>query len=452
MVITLLLTDLHEACFAYETLRAEFNRVDLVPLMDTEPTMRMALGLDAQTDGRNSNISGCAIVLQRLFGDPGSLLRKEFMEYTSKILNKPWNPSQTKLLLNASSEVLISDSAPGAGKSTVIQAFLLQVLRTRPDLSRIKIIVAAPNKNLAKDTLQGIQTNAKKACLPCYATRIGLDEECPANEYAEDHIEKYLKQCIDSQLLPEQQLLEVIDHIIELTFQTLEFCNEPQHIQTTKVKRLALAAMVVRLLTVRHLYLDLHYYKKYEEARAKAVDNIKILIGTPAKILEGRAGLATWTRVIDKDDLVICIVDEYQQPPFQNVLGLAAGCSGLLCTGDTDQRRTGQRMHRDSGTTNIMGQNEGGRTPLDHQGAPQWFEQNDQVQKIRLTESMRLGPSAITLLQQMWPGRHDHILTGRRHPQDTLCFPVIFGRLKDWEYDRIPSTSGCLQHILHTPA
>ena len=117
--------------------------------------------------------SGCAAALEKLVGPPSSALRQDFVSYTARALGTEWRESQRQLLLSWQSEVLVCDCAPGSGKSTILKAIILQVLRPLPSAEHVKLIVSVPNKDLAKQTLEGVCACADAMGLPRNVTRIG---------------------------------------------------------------------------------------------------------------------------------------------------------------------------------------------------------------------------------------------------------------------------------------
>ena len=69
----------------------------------------------------------------------------------------------------------------------------------------------------------------------------------------------------------------------------------------------------LQLLAIRHAYLDQVYYQKEYACRREILAKIKILVGTGAKISEGRAGLTSWPRIFPEGSIIGSVVDEYQQ-------------------------------------------------------------------------------------------------------------------------------------------
>ena len=67
----------------------------------------------------------------------------------------------------------------------------------------------------------------------------------------------------------------------------------------------------------------------------------------------------------------------------------------------------------------------GPKTVLQGQNAMSWLLRCKRVQKFQMHGTHRIGHSLVKLVQEMWPGAHDH-LHSYRHT-DTLPVLVLFG-------------------------
>ena len=191
--------------------------------------------------------------------------------------------------------------------------------------------------------------------------------------------------------------------------------------------------MVNQLLSFRHIYLDSNFYKQAEAARLQALQDLKIVIGTPAKILEGRAGLTTLPTIFSAEDQVGIMVDDFQRGAGEVILTLAVNTNFKLLAGDVAQSKDHSSHQRDAGDT--AAPTSGSCKPFDTCAASAWYKANTQVQQMPILETIRLGKTGIEMLQKMWPDKHQGLVSGRPDDQDTLYLPVIFNRLEDWYYD-----------------
>ena len=227
-------------------------------------------------------------------------------------------------------------------------------------------------------------------------TRIGLNDDDPA-QWQQDHLEHYVAQRLHKTLLQERHLLQALDKLISMV-QT-KYLQESHESVTRPLKQ-----FVVRLLSLRHMFLDSVYYQRQQQETSMALSEIRVIIGTPSKILEGRAGLTTWVNHLKTDDTVGIAVDEYQQGPNEYSIALGLGCSFKILMGDADQRKDSGGHQRDIGGDNVLGT--ATIKPFQTRGAPEWYRANQKVQRIDLPETLRLGPTGVRILQAMFPQRH----------------------------------------------
>ena len=70
--------------------------------------------------------------------------------------------------------------------------------------------------------------------------------------------------------------------------------------------------------------------------------------------------------------------------------------------------------------------------------AANWIALSKMPQTCPLSESFRLGPTGVAMLQRMFPGRHDDMVSARGAlggPEDCLVLLTPLHRLRDWEHD-----------------
>ena len=69
---------------------------------------------------------------------------------------------------------------------------------------------------------------------------------------------------------------------------------------------------------------------------------------------------------------------------------------------------------------------------------PNWLLSAPDIQRSPLSESFRLGPTNVALLQKMFPKRHDQMVSVRGAcgcPDDSLVLLTLLPRLTDWQHD-----------------
>ena len=91
---------------------------------------------------------------------------------------------------------------------------------------------------------------------------------------------------------------------------------------------------VLKLLSFRQAYLDQVYYQVQRDCRARVLADIKILVGTSAKIAEGRAGVAPWPHIFPEGSIVGSLVDEYQRRPIEMTVPLGLQCQYAVFVGE----------------------------------------------------------------------------------------------------------------------
>ena len=85
--------------------------------------------------------------------------------------------------------------------------------------------------------------------------------------------------------------------------------------------------------------------------------------------------------------------------------------------------------------------------------AAHWIPLNKKLEQCWLSESFRLGPTGVHLLQRMFPRRHDHMESARgelRGPEDSLVLLTPLRRLDDWHhYNTTPEIMWSASFVKH---
>ena len=69
---------------------------------------------------------------------------------------------------------------------------------------------------------------------------------------------------------------------------------------------------------------------------------------------------------------------------------------------------------------------------------PHWLPRVADIQRSPLNVSFRLGPTCVSMLQRMFPQRHQEMESARGQrggTDDTLCLLTLLSRLDDWTHD-----------------
>ncbi len=98
-----------------------------------------------------------------------------------------------------------------------------------------------------------------EAGLPCNIARIGLNDEL-CQGWPEDHLQTYVGQRLSETLLPENTFLKAVDKLIDV-------------MRASPAGPSDVEPIVLRLLALRHRYLDGHYYQKRSGAWAGSLQS-----------------------------------------------------------------------------------------------------------------------------------------------------------------------------------
>ena len=145
-----------------------------------------------------------------IWGAPASAERHEFICWTEKVMNKGWKPSQRDFLSNWGCHLTVADSAPGSGKTTLIMAICLQVLRHSEPC---RIFIAQPNKALCGELVDRLVRLALQAKLFPEITRVGIKEA--DDHWGTDHLQDYVMGQVEQKLKIDNKLLEAVDTTLD---------------------------------------------------------------------------------------------------------------------------------------------------------------------------------------------------------------------------------------------
>ena len=108
--------------------------------------------------------------------------------------------------------MLVADSAPGAGKTTIIMAICLGVLRSS---SPCRVLIAQPNKALCKELVDRLRRTAEQSQLPPAISRVGWNDQARCDAPT-DHLEEYVSSKVKETLHLEETVLRALDHTLEI--------------------------------------------------------------------------------------------------------------------------------------------------------------------------------------------------------------------------------------------
>ena len=156
------------SCADATALKRAFARVSHPNGLEGEDAMRQFLGLELGP-GRPTESPW----ITEIFSAPLSPERDEFVEWTQTVLEKVWKPKERDFLRKWSSHVAVTDSAPGAGKITIIIAICLGILHSK---TQCRVFVAQPNKELCSRLVATLRRIAAKFGIPPAISRVGVNE------------------------------------------------------------------------------------------------------------------------------------------------------------------------------------------------------------------------------------------------------------------------------------
>jgi len=436
-VVTVLLSDFHEAFYVHEALRVAHSRAPVTTSMGTLCTglspssgiigdrmLRILLGL------RVAPAEDTVSCIVHALGPEGSIERAFLIKRAERFLELTLLPEQRNLVLSLASDVVEAQAVPGAGKTTLIEVLVVMVLLHSPS---IKLLIVEPTRDMCAVAEARLRRSAEKAGFERTVARIG---QCP--ESSEDYMEKFLRKHLTERTAQFDAVLKAVDSCVEVL-------REHAFVAGEFAATGAAATVICMLLACRHAFLDQHYYRKRQDARAKLVKEVRVLIMTPSKAAELRSGTGDWSELLcDTSVTWGVLVDEEQRFFWKLLLATVLGCSFVVCTGDTHQgrdprgARTPKLVVDDGeaiGSVKSLCRDDPLRLPF--KMVPSWFKGAPDVQQAPMNESFRLGGTNVALIKYMFPGRHDDMVSTRGQPgdpRDSLVLLTLFSRLYDWIY------------------
>ena len=180
-VITVLLSDFHEANYVHEALRVAHSRAPVSTFMDTlctglspssgiigERMLRILLGLRVAPAG---DTVPCIV---HALGTEHSPQRVDLLARAERFLALTLRPAQRNFVLSLNSDVVEARAVPGAGKTTLIEVLVVMVLLHSPD---IKLLIVEPTRDMCAVAETRLRQSAEKAGIERTVARIGQCQE-----------------------------------------------------------------------------------------------------------------------------------------------------------------------------------------------------------------------------------------------------------------------------------
>ena len=275
--------------------------------------MRILLGLRVAPAG---DTVPCIV---HALGTKHSPQRFDLLARAERFLALTLRTTQRNFVLSLNSDVVEAQAVPGAGKTTLIEVLVVMVLLHSPD---IKLLIVEPTRDMCAVAEARLRRSAAKAGFERAVARIG---QC--QESSEDYMEMFLRQHLTERTAQSDAVLAAVDSCVQLLRAHAFAAGE---IAATD----AAAPVICALLACRHAFLDQHYYRKRQDARAELVKGVRVLIMTPSKAAELRSGSGDWSELLcDTSVTWGALVDEEQRLFWKLLLATVLGCSFLFCTG-----------------------------------------------------------------------------------------------------------------------
>ena len=173
------------------------------------------------------------------------------------------------------------------------------------------------------------------------------------------------------------------------------------------------------------------------------LEAMRIFVLTPAKFAEIHGKGGAWSELMHGNSIWGVIVDEHQRCTWKMAAVMPVGCSFTMFAGDVPQERDARGAH--TARADVQGDIAIGRAGLSDDPLrepwgmlPHWLPQVADIQRSPLNESFRLGPTCVSMLQRMFPQRHQEMESARGQrggTDDTLCLLTLLSRLDDWTHD-----------------
>ena len=307
--------------------------------------------------------------------------------------------------------------------------------------------MAEPTKDMAAQMRHRVRNAAEKAGLNIGISRVGFSESA-----GEDHMASYVREIVESVSVPELSMLRAVDACVAV----LVNGYRAKEALLADQRRGCLRDLVRCVLAYRHRFVDSQLYSRFAKARATALDGIRVLVVTPPKLCELKAGVGEWSSLLQSRACWSVLGDEFQRLTWKQAVAMGTNCDSGALVGDVQQAsdsRGGRPRVGADGVGDVTVGAAGGRMqdPLTDPFcmAPQFLRGAAGVQRSPLEESLRLGERCIQLLKYMFPGRDDSLISGKGPASgscaDALVLLTLFKQLRDWTHD--PTT----QEVLCSP-
>jgi len=434
-VVTILLEDVHEACKVHEALRLLLMRLTSSspsilpaavaswampdPVFTGETVFRRLTSLNPPSRVAG-NVTDYPVSLA--VGDAGSATRRALIRQVERALGLSLTEAQHAHILEWHLSVLAAPAVPGAGKTTLIEVLTMMCLQHKQDT---KVLVVEPTKDMCAAAYSRFERSAMLCGHVDAVARVGLND---ATGY--DHMSEFMEVRLQKNTATGVTTLKAIDNCLELLHAVAvnERKNNPSAVGNA-------VPLMLALLARRHAFLDRFHYQTRNEHRAALLNGIRVFILTPAKLAELRGGPSELSAILDDETTQWGLfIDEYQKIFWKLGVALSLGCSFVCLTGDVHQERAPRGTPHDRRDLAPTTRSSDDPVKLPWSMLPNWLGDSETLQRTTLAESFRLGPLSVQALQDMFPGRHDEMVSAQQPGNDLIALTLL-PRLNDWSHD-----------------
>jgi hypothetical protein len=406
-VFTVLLADLHGPTFQYEALRVAAAQVIKClhgPGAFAMTAVRAFAGLSPGTPLRSPSV-----VEKEVFGEAGSPERTDFLKCVQKQMKTAFSAKQSVSIREFHGPLFVANCAAGAGKTNMIVALALGVLRSE---HKSVLHISEPNRALVQEIYRLLLISCDT---PDIIVPVGADESDGT-----DMLNTFLDEVALRGTAVNKGTTALLDQAIEHIWRYLLWYRHTW--SHTRADHVAVLRALCHMLAQREKYLIQHVYKDMYDKKKAAMKNVRVMIHTHSFFLKYTAELCNLPKGFDTDDgpMRCLLVDEVHQHDFMELLAGLPGVQWCGLLGDEMQQKGKGHQRRTSA----------GEMPVPHRqrdtqdiAALDWLKSSD-IWTFNLQQTYRTGGTVVSLLKQVFRNQLCDLVSIRS--TDTLVLLTLF--------------------------